>query len=214
MDQDRVGDLPAAGRRITPDFDDKPLQLHAALSAGGAGHESSDTPHPPCGKRLPGRRPAGLRTCRTSSCARRPRCRHFARSACHREPKDAAADQHGTCRDLWITQRVCGRLWTVAYVSRAAEPDGAAHLIGMSTKRPGLRFDTTTARSGLLSVTGANPERAAWAHALRSSNAAVPHRNRRREHARGIGKGGRAGAKAALRRRGGRAMSSREAGGR
>jgi len=66
-----------------------------------------------------------------------------------------------------------------------------------------LRFTFTTPPPGATTSTGANPRRHAWAMGLRSSNAAVPHRNRRREHNRGVGKGGRAGAKASLRREAG-----------
>ena len=125
---------------------------------------------------------------------------HSDQSPAIEKPKDVACDPHGPCRDLWITEGVRGGCGQFAHARVAAEPDRAAHLIGMSTKRPRLQLATKTAPSGLLSATCANPERAAWAHALRSSNAAVPHRNRRREHARGVVKGGRAGAKLAARR--------------
>lgn len=62
---------------------------------------------------------------------------------------------------------------------------------------------TVTPPPGMSASTGANPGRHARALALRSSNAAVPHRNRRRDQARGLGRGRRAGAKAALRREAG-----------
>ncbi|WP_344808196.1 hypothetical protein [Microlunatus ginsengisoli] len=59
-------------------------------------------------------------------------------------------------------------------------------------------MNATTRPAGRV-PTGANLTRWRAAHARRSSNAAVPHRNRRREAARGLGRGGRAGARAAWR---------------
>ena len=57
---------------------------------------------------------------------------------------------------------------------------------------------TTTARPKR--TTGSNPARYRAALELRRSSAAQPHRHRFREAARGLGKGGRGGSRAALRR--------------
>lgn len=66
-----------------------------------------------------------------------------------------------------------------------------------------ITFTETRRPAGLVTEPGANPERYARVVELRRSNAAAPHRNRRREQARGLGKGGRSGVKVALRNRSG-----------
>ena len=80
-----------------------------------------------------------------------------------------------------------------------AYPVRAAHLESMTAIHR-IRFAVTDPPPGTVVNTGANPEHHGRVLALRFSNAAVPHRNRYRDRARGLTKGGRAGAKLAARR--------------